>query len=662
MVKWHLFSFALCAVLLTGFAHAGVAPEWRYSATIDVKEQGLVRARLPFEVQSQAQPSLADLRVMDPIGQEMSFFVDQPMIEPARQAPLMNLIATMAKKKTILTGEVPPQILSQGVSAIVLESPTDDFLKPVTLEGSNDRSHWTMVAQDHPIFKQPGQYSSTQLELPKLPWRYLRVTLDDESAPPIRVAGISVFAAPKQLPTLQTLTPQLIGTTSDNHHTDIDLLLPADHLTLDSARIDTTEETFRRYATVAAKVFVDSAVRESVIGQGAVYRISLGSKGAEGLSIPIHVQVPGRELVIHIENGDSRPLPIRKITVAAVPAFIVFRAPTSGAYSLWMGNPQAPVKTYDVAALRDDLVRLSNTSATIGSLAPNPAYKAPEPLPDVNNEGTDLDVSAWHFKKPITLNASSDAPSIYRVELDLETLAHNTNPAALRIVRNGMQLPYITDPTGVMRSIGLPLTPMPAAEHQSIWRVSLPDAGTPIRQLQFQIDDPLFQRHVQIFQTVKDDRGDSQRQLLTDATWTRIHNDQSNLFSLLLNAVPQDKELTLQIDNGDNPPLHVSKATAFYQAPRILFKASSRGAPVYLYYGPNDVSAPQYDLNLIAGEILSQAPVEAKLGPEEALKVTPWYQMPIPAGGLRWIFWIVMGLVVVGLVTVIVKLLPEEAR
>jgi hypothetical protein len=130
---------------------------------------------------------------------------------------------------------------------------------------------------------------------------------------------------------------------------------------------------------------------------------------------------------------------------------------------------------------------------------------------------------------------------------------------------------------------------------------------------------------------------------------------------MALQQIPKTKRLVLETENGDNAPIHVNKVEAYYRAPRLLFRFKPTTTPLYLYYGQPEVSAPQYDLNLIAAELLSTPPQEAQLGKEEALKATPWWEPPVPSGGGKYFFWGVMILVVLGLLIVIAWLLPEES-
>ena len=169
----------------------------------------------------------------------------------------------------------------------------------------------------------------------------------------------------------------------------------------------------------------------------------------------------------------------------------------------------------------------------------------------------------------------------------------------------------------------------------------------------------MFQRSMSLYEDVSDERGDTTRQLIGQATWVRVNEEAKETFDLTLFRSVHSNNLYLETDNRDNPPVHLTSAHGDYQTPRILFKGFP-GKQLYLYYGNEDVTTPQYDLNLIATEILSTPPSEAGLGSEEILKVKPWWEAPVPAGNMKYAFWIVMGLVVIGLLGVIGKLLPGE--
>ncbi len=661
MIKYFTVTPAKAGVLSILFLRCAVSAvpvpsEWQFSQDVQVAQQGFIKVQLPLETLSNAQPSRADLRLMDPSGQEVSILMDQPVIESARQTQLANMTIVMANGKTVMTGQVPAAWASDGYDLVYLHTATQDFLKPVTLEGSKDKTHWVTLVNSYPVFRQPDGATSTPVEFARTHWPYLRITLDDKATPPIRIQGVSLYSAPKKVGNLSTLTVQVLETFHDTRQTELRLLLPANNLTVDSIRLQTPEGTFRRRVTAGMKQFSSGELQGIILGEGYIYRVALDAKAAEGLDIALGHRLPGRQLTLRIENGDSRPLSITQVTCQVVPTYLVFHAPAPGVYSLWSGNPVATPKNYDVASLRESLATAAFLSAELGPLNMNPSYAAPATLPQVSDHGTDIDLSLWHFRKKVTLSQAG----IQRVEPDLEVLSHNRQRlSALRIVQEGKQLPYVLDYGGLIRDLEVTIESVPSKGSVSQWTLTLPDANLPLNGLRFRVQEPLFQRTVSLYEDVLDERGDTQHRPLGQATWVRTHGESNEGFHFALSRYPMSKKLLLETDNRDNPPIHLTSAKGYYTTSRLLFKAAP-GKEIYLYYGNDDVAAPQYDLALIAGELLATPPFEASLGAEEVLKVKPWWEAPIPSGSMKYAFWAVMGLVVLGLLMVIAKLLPEE--
>jgi hypothetical protein len=365
-----------------------------------------------------------------------------------------------------------------------------------------------------------------------------------------------------------------------------------------------------------------------------------------------------------------------------IPRDLIFDAPAAGLYQLCSGNPKAPARDYDVAALRGSFAKAVLPPGVVSAPSPNPAYvPPPSTASEGEDEGSDINTDPWNFRRVVVLHPSplvgegsdggspppqssptrGEEASLWRIELDPQAIAHNGGRVeALRLVRNDKQLPYVMDYAGVERSFTPELLPQTApAKGKSRWLILLPYEGLPVTQLRFTVPNTLFQRTLTLYEVAEEDV-DKPMRLLATALWTRVHPDAPSTYSVALQQTPKTKRLILETENGDNAPIHVEKVEAFYRAPRLLFRSKSTTAPLYLYYGQPEVAAPQYDLNLIAAELLSTPPQEARLGKEEALKSTSWWEPPIPSGGGKYLFWGVMILVVLGLLIVIAKLLPEE--
>jgi hypothetical protein len=703
-----LMSVRFLALALTASASfagaAPVPPEWSSSQEIQVAKPGLTKLRLPVETLAAAQPSLSDLRLFDASGQEVPFFMDQPEAEPAAERALIGTVVTMEKKRTVITGTVPTLLQENGFEAVKLFTPASDFLKPATLEGSADRMHWTLLLRQAPLFKQTGEETSSALRFAKSHWPALRLTLDDSGSPPLRVAGVQLFAPARPLSDFQDLEPRILEAVSDARQSVVRLFLPAEGLTVASVRIDTTDTTFHRNVRAAVRTFAAGEFRDRTIGQGSIYRVNLGERRAENPIVWIGQAIPSRQVTLTIDNGDSPPLRGLHIRVRSVPRDLVFDAPAGGTYRLCAGNPQATPRSYDVAELRVAMAKADFQAARIGPLETNPDFRSPEPAVRVTAEGTDIDVTSWRFRKPVqterlsapglasALSDFTPNETLRRVELDLETIAHNAGRLeAVRLVRDKKQIPYVVDYLGVERDLALKIETLPAPSgKRSRWAITLPYAGAPITRLRFAVSDPLFQRTLTLYEEPKENSAGSREQgrtvegvaasffeswlsnrapesgeeipmrILSGGTWTRIDGSSPDTFSLELQGTPQTNRLILETENGDNPPIYLAGVQGYYRAPRLLFLPPSGPGELFLYYGQPDVAGPQYDLNLIAGEILNTPPTDASLGPEEVLQAKPWWEASMLGSHARTLFWGVMGLVVLGLLIVIAKLLPAE--
>jgi hypothetical protein len=120
-------------------------------------------------------------------------------------------------------------------------------------------------------------------------------------------------------------------------------------------------------------------------------------------------------------------------------------------------------------------------------------------------------------------------------------------------------------------------------------------------------------------------------------------------------------EVVIEIDEGDNQPLPIERATLLVPSYAARFFRSD-AAPLVLVYGRPDLSPPRYDLALLSPYVLGQRAQTIEAGPErggngEALEpgaaASPSLVSPT-------VFWAVLGLAVVVLLGVVVRLVRRE--
>jgi len=280
-----------------------------------------------------------------------------------------------------------------------------------------------------------------------------------------------------------------------------------------------------------------------------------------------------------------------------------------------------------------------------------------KPPPDFPEDGAVLDVSGWSFRKSVEIIR----PGAQQIELDLDVLSHAQRGFEdLRLMRDGEQVPYVIERTSIQRVLipNVTVTNSTAPPAFTSWLFTLPKSNLPVTRLSCIARTPLFQREMNLYELIFDERDTSYNYSLKTETWTQTPNRKSKEFSLEFIPPEQTGSFVLETQNGDNPPIELESFRFFYQATRLFFKAEA-GDQLFLYYGNSRADRPHYDLNLVADQLLAAGKTTATLGKEEPLKKSGWRAIGTSGRG-GMVFWAILALVVVVLLVVISRLLPKS--
>lgn len=644
----------VCLALSIASAPAAPFSDWTHRQDLRVPAAGLVKINLPAEILDIAQPTLSDLRIVDPAGAEVAFTIERPAPAAKVVRPPKSFRVAIEDRATVITvetGMAPP------IEAISLETPAGAFIKAVRVEGLSSEGAWQVLAEGYPIFRQSG-VTQLQVPLPRGVWQSLRLRVSDQRTMPIAFTGARLHAAEPE-PVPDEPFPVTIAERVENPgQTRLTLNLGAANLTLAALQFDTADPLFMRRVTLAEKQVLENAIHERALVEDTLFRVEVeGARTDPKLAVPVERQIQSRELVVLIQNDDSPPLQITGISARRRSVRAVFMARQAGVFGLLAGNRLAAAPRYDLSALGADLKHAPVSSLQPAGLAANPLFRAPETLAGVQVVGAALDVAAWKFRKPVRLAR----PGVLQVELDADVLARAQSGCSdLRLIQDGRQVPYILEHPSITRAIRpeVTLANDPKKPGETRWRIKLPQGNLPVHRFLCESDTPLFQRELTLYEIASDGRGNDYQRPLGRASWTQTPDRKSRQFGLVLSSTPATDTLFLVTDNGDNPPITLTHFQFFHSVTRLLFKAGS-AAPVDLYYGNPKTSAPRYDLSLVAGQILSADKIPAELGPQEQLKKSSWTERKI-GGKSGVLFWGILGLVVAALLVLIARLLPKS--
>ncbi|MFN0057740.1 MAG: DUF3999 family protein [Planctomycetota bacterium] len=643
------------AIALMRTAGADNLPsDWERVQQFQVSAPGLVKLSLPVATLDAARPTLEDLRLFDGAGAELSFFVDRPSPAASVTQAAKSFTLTLNSTTTVITLETG---IAEEIAAVTLETPAKEFFKSVELAGSNDGEDWQTLASGRPIFREARSAPLLRIEVGGA-WRWLRFTVDDQRSTAIPFTGAILHAAPSDAPPIEPHAVRIQERHENPGETRLLLNLGAANLSIATLHFETTAPVFRRGIDVFELQVSESAIQESPLAQGMIYRVAIaGQPASANLALPVGQQVRSRELVVLVSNHDSAPLEITSVRAARRPVYLVFHAQAPGVHYLLTGNRLCSAPRYDLAPSSIDLKRVELQAVQISPLAANPSFRAPEFLPGVAVDGVALDVSAWQFRKAVEIAAAG----VQQLELDVAVIAR-ANPALsdLRLLREERQVPYLIERTSIQRDLPLAATAGVDAKDpkRSRWTLELPIAGIPVSRLTCTARTGVFQREVSIYEELSDAQGRKYQRDLGNASWKRTPELRGDEFSIALNARLQSDTIIMVMHNGDNPPLELSSFRAFYPATRLVFNAQDANDPCFLYYGNSRATAPRYDLSLVANRLFAASRSVVSLADEEQLVNTSWGRRLIPGrGGV--IFFGILALVVVVLLFVIARMLPK---
>lgn len=647
------------------FAMASAAPaentaaDWQVHLDVDVRDPGLVRFSVPLDLLDAAHPSFQDLRLFSSDGREIPFLLEihEPVRRLWQKADEIDIAIEPARTVILLkcAGKDPAE-------AVSIESPVREFLKSARVEGSMDKIAWTPLARGRPVFRHGSGTEKLDVPVPPGVWTYLRISLDDEKSPPIAVTGAGLLRRVGKPPALTTVNLPVDLPIKGPDYTRLTARLPARNLVWSHFRLEVSDPFFMRTVSVLSRTLVEGEVREQSAASATIFRVGLeGLEPSSDLTLPLAAQVPAGELAFVVQDGDNPGLEIRGIQGFYIPVHLIFQTSRPGNFILAAGRPSTAAPRYDLAGLKQFMDPARFRPALLGTVRANPLYREPEVLPGLPSAGSEIDISAWKYRKALTLSGAG----FHQLTLDLDAMSRaDLGGRDIRLVSGKAQIPYILEKTGPIQSVDLVCTqavpPQKEKSRISRWSLTSSHSRVPYGFLTCSVEETLFRRNVTLYEIVEDRRGEKRRRDLGRTVWTRTAESARGRMSIPVQQVPQGRDLVLEIEDEDNPPLTIRDVRGHYPSLRVAFKASGDSS-LFLYYGNPVAAPPRYDIGLVAEKILAAKKSTVRSGPEEQLRRAAWWEPEESSRRTRILFWAALGIAAMVLLGIIVKLLPKDA-
>jgi hypothetical protein len=619
--------------------------------------------------EARAEGGLSDFRIFDAAGREVPYL----LVHPSRDAEWVTATALPIAATNKASGFEADLGDVRPVDTLLVEGLPPPFLKRVVLEGSGDRAHWTLLDGEGTVFDLPHERLQ-QLTIPFLAgaYRYLRVTWDDTNSgrlpPPTRIGA---RVAPEVgMARRELIAPVAVQRRpSEPGRSRYRVRLPAAALPVVALRLDVGTGHVFRAASVSEARLDGTHAAPVVLGRDTLARIE--RDGAVAAALRIRIERPREaELELIVEDGQNPPLDLRSVSMelADLP-WIYFEAP-GGSLIARYGNPGAAAPTYDLEAVRSRLTLANVPEAQWGD--PLEASSSPSGTVPMRQSGAAIDTAAFRHRRAIQAGSGG----LSALVLDAAVLARSQGPARafadVRIAdQSGRQVPYLLERRDEPIAVPLALRAIPSGvtslrsepgHHRSIYAVMLPERGLPLPRLVLETSDRVFQRHVQVVVARRPDRShrDAWVDVQGSARWQHAAADVAAPALVMPLRQQQETELLVVVDEGDNQPLTLTRAELLLPAWRLRFYSppavESGEQALWLLYGHDRLPPPQYDLALLAPQVMG-AEAREVTATGEAPPADPAH--PVFMG--RRAFWIGLALAVLTLLGIIAKLVSGSS-
>ena len=629
------FTAALALVAAAAFA----APS--HERRIDVSQAGPQRLDVDLALIAGTQANFSDLRIFDATGREVPYLLVQPPTGEALWVETERL--PIASTKTTSGGEVDATSIRK-IDAIRIAGIPSPFLKRVRVEGSGDRQRWTVLA-DATVFDLPHQeLSRTVIEFAPVEIRYVRVTWDDTSSARVggrerialRIHGSSAPPRPLRAQLAARRRP------SEPGRSRYRVQLPAPSLPLRAVELQIRGDVFRA-VTITEPRLGTGEITPFELGRGQLRQASRDGIVASDTKIAIS-SPRSSELDLIIEDGNNGPLDIERVTIELAPQpWIYFEAVAPATFVARYGDEKAEAPQYDLEAARDMVGKATTATAKWGAAKharAHPVDAAPLPV-----GGAMLDRSKFAVARTI----APAGRGMSTLPLDADVLARSRDLADVRLIdSSGRQVPFIVERRDEPLVLNLSVGARREDESNvSSYRVTLPYSTLPSgSRVVLRTNATVFEREIALRELAPEARD---ARIIARATWR--HADPDRAAPPLRFDLPErvSRELELRIEEGDNAALSIVSAKLLMPAHALRFHHP--GTPLTLLYGNPEVSAPRYDLALLAPRLFREPAQQVFF----ASAVTPGSNDDEGVG--RHFFWIAIAVVALLLMLLLARLL-----
>jgi hypothetical protein len=331
--------------------------DWQFSKPLKTdaaQSSGYSRFSLDGQAFHHSLTSLADLRIIDDLGKEVSYALleERESTTQEQYSPKIFNRAVLPGKYSTLTLDLEKEIAN---NTLTLKTKSRNFKRRVEIAGSSDGKQWFVLKDDAYIFDFSGEQKVqlTTVKYSETRYRYLQVKVWNGPEPPLELEGAS-------LSRVTTITPRRVTRASTHLSREEDPKLKATVCVLDLSYqnlpsdfliLETPEENFSRLVEVQGSN--DQKIWQTQ-AQSEFYRFRTAKYSVEKKTL-LYPEARHRYLKVIVYNHDDPPLKLGAFEVQGIEKHLIFQFDRSRQYSLYYGNANAQAPQYDIQRVKNYL-------------------------------------------------------------------------------------------------------------------------------------------------------------------------------------------------------------------------------------------------------------------------------------------------------------------
>ena len=385
-------------------------------------------------------------------------------------------------------------------------------------------------------------------------------------------------------------------------------------------------------------------------GRRQFEKISGGSEDAlrDGTGVfkaAVNRKVQGRLLKLTLIPKKNPGNIIKWQAVVRLPR-IIFKAEEKAVYSVKSGCGEKA----EILSAPSEKNRINVMQAKWGMIIQNKNWKPVNFAEKYSLEGGPFKKDGYAWSALLSIKE----PDYYRVVLN-QRASMEGNPEGLRIVRQGIQVPYFITRGENAEYAAAADENYDNKTNKSTWEIQLPYISSNWKELVIK-SEGIFKRHL-VIETQNDIS--LAWQPWAEEDWSSTGKDSE--FKVMLSSMTgSETRIRISIEHGDNKPIKINKIALNYYAPALCFLAIF--ADGYEIFGGNSkAKMAVYDLSLVQNDLLLQEPASVMMGEITEIQGTAFYGKIFKSfEGTGWGLYAVLGLVTLILLIIIAGLFPKK--